>query len=495
MFVIGLERSLCPLENVSRYTKPLYMNKFLAVTGLICAVLLTTCKKSDESRSDMTGVIERAKAYYQANLATVQYSGDLSNPRLKTPRTPIWEKATTITGNGGIAVVVPVLFSLPLYIHTAFEGRSYFLLDDITRLVVIITPGSTPRSFLLTYIPDTNFIKSRGRPFSGLLLAEDWSGSSLKQWWYSGDGHIYSYSSAGSGIAKASTVVTKVQTDLLAVTTCTVIEGYNYAADDPDNGEAWTETTGCSTTFIDDGGGYGGMTGSTLGGGGGGGGGAPAAPANTLVVPGPNNIITNIKDYLKCFTNGSSVDHTFSVQVCVAQPIPGSRDPWGFVDGGPYGSSSANNIVDVGHTFLILKENSAGNIITRNVGFYPSGSVSPLGPESQGVLNNDQGHSYNVSLTVTVNSTQFFAILNYVELGNNTGFDYNLNSNNCTTFALNAMSAGSVSLPSTTGSWPMGSGNDPGDLGQDIMGMKLQPNMQRNTVSSAHPNTASCSAD
>ena len=70
---------------------------------------------------------------------------------------------------------------------------------------------------------------------------------------------------------------------------------------------------------------------------------------------------------------------------------------------------------------------------------------------------------------------------------------YNLNSNNCTTFALDAMDAGGVSIPSTVGTWAFnGQGLDPGDLGEDIRGMQLGSNMTRSTVGSGHPNVGTC---
>ena len=57
-------------------------------------------------------------------------------------------------------------------------------------------------------------------------------------------------------------------------------------------------------------------------------------------------------------------------------------------------------------------------------------------PTAQGQLNDDEGHDYNVSLTISVDNGQFFNILNYIALGNNPGFMYNLNKDNCTTFDL-----------------------------------------------------------
>jgi len=282
------------------------------------------------------------------------------------------------------------------------------------------------------------------------------------------------------------------------MTVCSEIDGYNYSPDDPDDGYSWSESGGCDTYFIDDGGGgggYGGISGGDVGSAGGGG--APSNPApkmtpSNLIVYSPEDPITNIQQYVQCFTSSGAIDHSYTVQICVDQPTSGSRTPWGITPGGPTGSSAAGNVVNVGHTFLILSENNAGNIITRNVGFYPSSAVSPLSPSAQGVLNNDAGHQYDISLTITVNNIQFFDILNYVSLGNNSGFDYNLNSNNCTTFAINALASSGIILPTTKGSWPLGSGDDPGDLGEDIRNMPLSSNMTRNTVDNSHPNVGSC---
>jgi hypothetical protein len=96
-------------------------------------------------------------------------------------------------------------------------------------------------------------------------------------------------------------------------------------------------------------------------------------------------------------------------------------------------------------------------------------------------------------LTITVDNGQFFNILNYISQGNNAGFLYDLNTNNCTSFVLHALDAGNVVLPATTGTWPYGGfGYDPGDLGEDIRNMSLSPNMTRNTSYNYHPNKYTC---
>lgn len=148
--------------------------------------------------------------------------------------------------------------------------------------------------------------------------------------------------------------------------------------------------------------------------------------------------------------------------------------------------------MDVGHTFLIFSETYGSTTITRNVGFYPTGMVNPAYRSSQGKLNNDEGHTYNISATFTVNNAQFFTMVAYSERGNVPGFMYNLNTENCTSYALHTLSQGGLFLPSTIGTWLNGMGNDPGDLGEDIRQMASLANMTKSTVENFHPNMGNC---
>lgn len=275
---------------------------------------------------------------------------------------------------------------------------------------------------------------------------------------------------------------------------CYEMSGYNYSVDEPENGYYWTESCGCDTYFFNEemsspdeigGGDYG-----SYGGGGGAGGSSGISVAKSVTVLPGKNTISNFKDYSKCFDNKTANGYTYQVSVCVAQPEPGLRDAWSFSDAG--GSSKGSNMFSVGHTFLTLSETSPAKTIVRNVGFYPSGDVTPYSPASAGSLNNDELHDYNISLSISLTSTQFTSLLNYIAQTGSAGATYNLNSNNCTTFALNALSSIGVELPRTNGSWLNGEGNDPGDLGEDIRQMKLASNMTRATSEAAHANKGTC---
>jgi hypothetical protein len=216
----------------------------------------------------------------------------------------------------------------------------------------------------------------------------------------------------------------------------------------------------------------------------------PTLISNTFSVTSGDNIIGNINDYLKCFDNIPGNDHTYQVKLCVIQPNPGKRDPWSFSDSNR--KKATQNPVFVGHTYLILTAITPNKTTVRNVGFYPTETVHPYSPISQGILNNDQAHEYDVALTITMTNSQFFNALNYLPKGNMRGFNYNLNNNNCSTFAVDALAAAQIVIPRTIGTWTNGKGMNPGDLGEDLKGMTLSSNMKLQTTFSHHPNIGDC---
>lgn len=201
----------------------------------------------------------------------------------------------------------------------------------------------------------------------------------------------------------------------------------------------------------------------------------------------------NLADYIKCFTNLAGSNYKFTITICVDQPKPGQRDAWSFSNADGSSGSPSN----VGHTFMILTETTPTGTTSRNVGFYPSGKAFPGSSSSPGELINNQQHGYNISLAITVNNSQFFSVLNYLSATQNATYD--LNSNNCTSYTLGALNSIGISLPATRGTWPGGSGFDPGDLGEDIRNMTLPSNMTKTTApttsnnnETSHPNTGQC---
>lgn len=211
------------------------------------------------------------------------------------------------------------------------------------------------------------------------------------------------------------------------------------------------------------------------GGSGGGGVATPTLSPNVVLVipPPPNHTIQNVPDHLKCFNKAQGA--TFSVYA--TQPRPGTRATW---TGSPLRP-------DVGHTFISITQGG----ITRVVGFYPAGGVTPLNPSGPSTLADDSDHDYSVRIDMPLTAAQLESLLNYILAYPGT---YNLNSYNCTDFGVGAAGAAGLSLPTTQGSWAPGSGGlNPGDLGQDMRTMSLPAGVSRDVQSGqADSDNGSC---
>ncbi len=478
----------------------------------LIAILYSSCKKEDSvSLTPDQSVINRAQIFFKQEIEgkllprqilTIENGYVEKNPRKQLLRKPLWENAYIMKLSVGSAVVVPVIYNKPFLIKSNLGNKPYNI-NDLTKLLIYQDKDQQYHAELLTSIPDSNYRSLINEAFTGLLFVEDWFGNSIDKYKYEKNGIIKRFTSTIHENLYSSTKdkgsVDKNPGNSLrqdgGITVCYEISGYNYSVNDPNNGYYWSEPAGCETFFtqIDSGyvannaylnasnygniptGGYGSF---------------PIIPADKMVVFAGDNIIGNIKDYNKCFTNTAGNVNTYEVKICVAQPIAGTREPWGFSS--MSGSSASGNPIYVGHTFMIFTETTPTQIISRNVGFYPASGVNPIYPSIQGKLNNDEIHDFNISLTITLTSSDFTSMLNFVSQGNDAGYTYNLNSNNCTTFALNALSSIGINLPQTRGTWTNGGGVNPGDLGEDIRDMYLPANMTRKTIFSWHYNQGKC---
>jgi hypothetical protein len=427
-----------------------------------------------DSGGERPDLIGAARAY----IDSISVAGHPINYRAAQPKTIRWDLARVVSVNHNRGILVPITFDNDLLMQANFVGDPLFHLNYLAQLLFYKDSTGRNTARVVTNFPDSNYFKDPTRPFTGIKFVEDWLGRPVQKLLYTPDGKIRRY------------VPNNKQPDLLEVIqTCYTITGYNYS---PELNEtySWTENAGCTVNFIEDGSSndIAGSAGAS-----GAGGGASGGAATVTVMPG-NSVIKSIKAYFQCFTNVGGTDHTYTVTVCVDQPVSGKRTPWTTGQNGSSGSSAGNNPFNVGHTFLILTEAYGATIITRNVGFYPAGDVNPLSNNSQGSLNDDETHSYNISGSFTVDNAQFFNILNFISQGNTPGYLYNLNTNNCTTFVINAIAQAGINLPRTIGTWLDGAGNDPGDLGEDLRTGNV-PGMSLNTTggsSNSHLNVGQC---
>lgn len=489
------------------------MSKYRPINILILLIAIFYCSCKKENSIVLTpeqSLINRAENFFQPQIEGKIPShqlaqGDIGfiekNPRKLLERRPLWDKASIMNLSSGFAVVIPVHYNKPFIIKSNVGGNKFYNINDLTKLLIYQDKDQHYHAELITSIPDSNYKSLVNEAFNGLLLVEDWYGNSIDKYKYERNGIIKRFRNIPTAIllSEATQLSTVPKPDNLRqngfITVCYEISGYNYSVNDPNNGYHWTEPVGCETYFANIDSGYTGnnayINASNYGS-------IPTGdygssqnyPADAILVFAGNNIIGNIKDYNKCFTNVAGNANTYEVKLCVAQPVPGTREAW--AASGLNGSSADGNPVFVGHTFLIFTEKTPTQTISRNVGFYPESSVYPYSPSVQGLLNNDEIHDYNISLAITMTSSEFTTILDFISQGNNSGYNYNLNSNNCTTFALNALASAGINIQRTAGTWLNGGGLNPGDLGEDIRNMSPPSHITKSTNFVWHYNQGKC---
>lgn len=473
--------------------KPILSSATLFSALLFLLLFFSHCYKvTNNAELTASDFMATAKSYVSSiqTQSPVYQAGNPHNDRTSRSRELIWSSATITRFRSRPAVLVPFHFIKEIFIKTTWSGNNNFRLDNQAQLLVYQDSTTSLHAEVVTTLPDTNFLDSDQTRFSGVILVDDWWGNSIYKYHFTSDGRVERYNpNQNADLATTPKKITATKRPDMLIQTCTYIYGYNYAVGAENDGEYWVELVGCTSMYlpetVDAGGG--GSSYSGIGGGG------TALTSSKIVIKlPPDRPIKNLLDYLKCFTNVGGNDHTYTVTICVDQPVPGNRTAWKLTDGGPLGSSAAGNMVDVGHTFLIFTEQYGGGTITRNVGFYPSGRVTPNNPASPGKLNNDDNHQYNIAATFTVTNANFFIMLLYLQRATDPNFYYNLNSENCTSFALQTLAQGGIFLPSTIGSWPGGTGNNPGDLGEDIRQMTTLPNMTKSTSPVYHFNVGNC---
>lgn len=179
---------------------------------------------------------------------------------------------------------------------------------------------------------------------------------------------------------------------------------------------------------------------------------------NQIVVDDPSTPISDINQFLKCF----DVSLGAQITIYIDQPIANNS------------SSFTTGQDKAGHSFIAITQ---GNI-TRVFGLYPNGNASPFSPNHPHIFGNNQNDSFDISLSFSIPAASLANIINDAEQYN---MNYNLNTNNCTDFVIQAAALCGVSLPDPQGSWPGGSGSNPRAFGEAIRQMNLSSGMTRNT--------------
>jgi tetratricopeptide (TPR) repeat protein len=151
----------------------------------------------------------------------------------------------------------------------------------------------------------------------------------------------------------------------------------------------------------------------------------------------------------------------YGLVIHTKQPVSGKRKTY-------------SGINTVGHMFItLIKYNKDGKYTSRTFGFYPDKdnflSATPLIPTSTATFKDDGEHEWDEIVAKFIPRRNFHRILRMVKKYSKT--KYNLNKNNCTDFGL---CIAGIEIKDTHGSWPLGSGNNPGSAGQSILDEKIE---------------------
>jgi hypothetical protein len=129
-------------------------------------------------------------------------------------------------------------------------------------------------------------------------------------------------------------------------------------------------------------------------------------------------------------------------------------------------------LANTGHTFItLIKYNSDSTYAAISYGFYPKKdnpvSATPLIPSTSSTFKDDSEHAWDEVLGKFISKRRFNKILALTRQYHNVA--YHLSKNNCTDFGLKAAALAGLKVWDTKGSWPLGSGNNPGVTGQSLL--------------------------
>ena len=196
------------------------------------------------------------------------------------------------------------------------------------------------------------------------------------------------------------------------------------------------------------------------------------------VLVGPNEPIDDMEEYLSCFNTSLGA----TITIYADQPKTGGHNVWTYYN-------------SVGHAFITIQQGD--NI--ASFGFYPQCSPCSLAPNNltpnpfdffstPGVFGNDQGHDYDVSLSIPISSTGLASLINgTISIAENSPM-YNIGSLNCTDIAIIILEGNtSVNIPSceSPGLWQ---GQTSGTLGEIIRNMTTPAGGIKNTTGGNAPN-------
>ena len=187
-----------------------------------------------------------------------------------------------------------------------------------------------------------------------------------------------------------------------------------------------------------------------------------------MFIDSPEHPLIDLPSRLNCFNttnNQSSNTIQHWVVIYVDQPVNNNSMCIDYA-GGPFAKVN----IGAGHTWLGVEQDFAGDLKQLSVGLYPKSSANPAFPHDEGEFSHDQNRGYDEAYRWNITAEQFNTLINNLK-NYSIPPDYDLNDNNCTTFAYNELEKIGVNLPPVnkcTSDWKIGSGFCPGMLGEAL---------------------------
>jgi len=448
------------------------MKRIPLLLAIVCLVFSYCRKDSPVKGKDSYQIsIEEAQKFFNEELAN---TSKLTKRHELIDR-PDWQHATVKKTGDREVLIVPLIFKKDLTIKT--NGDSVALsVQSLTKLLLYRKTSDQIVSELVTTIPDQAFLsnKDAARRFTGMVWIEAWNGSAIGGNRYAADGSITGFDLGGEVTQDSLLKEADYEEQWCYVDFYYCVDASGYVTCRYNFSQAYRCGGGSVTSGELAAGLY-----PVYGSGSNGGGSTAPGDAtigiglNTVILAPPDKPIVDPYQYKRCFNRDSR--SKYKIILYVDQPVAGTRsliaDKYGNTD--PFLVDLTSKTV--GHTWIVFEEmTSNGSIIRRSFGLWPSAFVTPVNPRGRAILGNDEEREYDVSLELGLTSTAFVSMLEDCSKGNTEMYD--LNSNNCTGWALDKIYRHtSVALPKTLDNWGLGSGEGPtpGNLGEDLRHMNL----------------------
>lgn len=508
--------------------KTYFFTKWANVWLILLLIVVSQSCRKDEPLTELETpetLIERSKRFFEDEIkfsidkSETTISRTETNLRQLISKVPLWQESYVKQLTIGNVVIIPLSYGATIYTKAGRQKQALSI-NNLSYLLMYPATDGGMNAELVTWIPDDDWWdvgRKELRPFVGRVIVEDWAGNFLKGFLYDANGSVTPVTSEkrsikGAGISRE---------DCISTDWYTCWNGYGESGCRYDYTETLcTPGSGGESNGGSAGSGFG--SGSGREGSGGRGKGSSPPPQdyipdtpygncppgykpqslstskipsgcepqfepielpkeftheeliNAAVIDDARLKISDIRKYTKCFDNGQT-GLEYHLILYVDQPIPGKADHHLIIATPIVTLPPQNGVklliesttVDVGHTFLGFEKVNADGTITRQVlGFYPDGAVE----NSKGVIKDDSGGHYDVSLSSPVSETQFNLALTQMiydfdhaiyNLTNILGQEYN-----CSDAAIRWFNYSGITLPNSSQSNFYT--NTPGELGQAL---------------------------